>query len=158
MNRLTFKLKTFMKICKDLSLLSHDTKYQVATIIVTDDFREICAIGYNGDYAGGPNKRENFEQGQSGFLHSEENALFHLGRPLNSRDDLVLICTHKPCTMCAKRIVNSNIKRVVYDKQYADELNQTDEIFANSSVFCSKFDNLIEKELRIFDDIRKNRY
>lgn len=149
-----------MKICKDLSSLSHDAKYKVATIIITDDFREICAIGYNGDYAGGPNIRQNFEQGQSNFLHSEENALFHLGRPLNSRNDLVLLCTHKPCTMCAKRIVNSNIKTVIYNEHYADSLNQTDEIFQNSDVFCANFDSLLERNdalIEYVNAIRKNK-
>lgn len=147
--RLVTKLSTFMKICQDLSSLSHDATYKVASIIVSDDFKEICAIGYNGDYAGGPNLRCNHEKGMSGFLHAEENALFHLGKPLNNRDNLLLICTHKPCTMCAKRIVNSGIKRVVYDQYYADELNQTDEIFDLSGVKHIKFEHILNAPTRM---------
>lgn len=142
-SRVQTKLETFMQICKDISGLSHDTKYKVATIIITDDFREICSIGYNGDYRGGPNDRTNFEHGNSGFLHSEENALFHLSRPFDSRNSLILLCTHKPCTMCAKRIVNSNIKRVVYCHEYSDDANQTDNIFEASGVRCHGYDDLI---------------
>jgi dCMP deaminase len=137
-----------MKICEDLSKLSHDPKYQVATIIISDDFREICSIGYNGDFRGGPNERLNLEQGQSGFLHSEENALFHLGRPFKLRSDLILICTHKPCSMCAKRIANSGIKRVVYKSDYVDLANETNTIFQISRIDCQSFDSLFSsKEL-----------
>jgi len=143
------KIETFMQICTDLSNLSHDSTYKVAAIIVTDDFKEICAIGYNGDYAGGPNARYNHEKGKSGFLHAEENALFHLGKPLNDRDNLILLCTHKPCTMCAKRIVNSGIKRVVWRDYYADEANETDTIFLNSDVGCVSFAELHNAPVRL---------
>ena len=143
LERLVTKMKTFMDVCETLSSLSHDSVYKVATIIITDDFREICAIGFNGDYKGGPNNRVNFEKGQSAFLHSEENAIFHLGKPFEIRSSLVLICTHKPCTMCAKRIVNSGIKRVIFKNEYSDELNQTDEIFENSNIRFCKFDDVI---------------
>ena len=135
-----------MQICQNLSLLSHDTKHKVATIIVTNDFREICSIGYNGDYKGGPNNRSDMRRGHSNFLHSEENALFHLGRPFDMRQNLILMCTHKPCTMCAKRIVNGNIRHVLYDSEYVDELGQTDEIFSSSGVKCNQISALISAE------------
>ncbi len=147
--RTSIKLQTFMQICRDLSCLSHDPKIQVATIIITDNFKEICSIGYNGDYSGGPNIRSNMTQGQSSFLHSEENALFHLGKPLESREHLILICTHKPCSMCAKRIVNSGIKRVVYDNEYNDSLNQTDEIFLATNVKCFSFNSLLSSKEKL---------
>jgi len=145
-NRQAKKVITFMQICKDLSALSHDQKVRVATIIVTDTFSEICAIGYNGDYSGGPNFRSNLHHGQSNFLHSEENALFHLGKPQELRKNLILMCTHKPCTMCAKRIVNSGIKRVIYDENYFDSLKQTDSIFASSGVKCLSMSDLLSSK------------
>lgn len=146
LDRLRLKLKTFKDICVSLSNLSHDSKYRVATIIVTGDFREICAIGYNGDYKGGPNTRENFEHGQSGFLHSEENALIHLNKPFEIRDHLILFCTHKPCTMCAKRIVNSGVKYVIYVNEYKDSIGETDSIFSNGNVGCFSFEELVKDE------------
>lgn len=142
--RLRLKIATFMDICTTLSRLSHDAKYSVATIIVSGDMREICAIGYNGDVKGGPNTRKNFASGESGFLHAEENALFHLNKPFEIRGDLILFCTHKPCTMCAKRIVNSGIKKVIYLNEYTDKLGMTDEIFELAYVKCSKYDTLMQ--------------
>lgn len=146
MKRKSLKLSTFMNICETLSNLSHDEKYKVATMIITDDFREICSIGYNGDYRQGPNQRKDFNHGQSGFLHGEENALNHLAKPYEIRSHLILICTHKPCTMCAKRIANSGINRVVYKFDYHDELNQTDVIFVNTDIKCVKFEDLFNDE------------
>jgi dCMP deaminase len=143
LDRFRLKLLTFMDICGTLAKLSHDSKYKVATIIVSGDLREICAIGYNGDVKGGPNERSNFDHGQSGFLHSEENALIHLNKPFEIRDKLMLFCTHKPCTMCAKRIVNSGIKRIIYRNDYSDAQNMTDEIFSKSKVICVKLQDLM---------------
>jgi dCMP deaminase len=137
------KLRTFMQMCKDLSVLSHDQKVQVATIIVNDNFSEICSIGYNGDYSGGPNFRVDMTHGQSHFLHSEENALFRLGKPHELRENLILICTHKPCTMCAKRIVNSGIRRVIYETDYRDTIGETDQVFSNSKVLCESIGDLL---------------
>lgn len=142
-DRTTLKLRTYMKICHQLATLSHDCKYSVASIAITDDFREICAIGYNGDYVGGPNERTNFEHGQSLFLHSEENLLLHLNKNYELRRNLILMCTHKPCTMCAKRIAGSGINRVIYDVEYHDVHDQTAEIFTNSGIRCAKLDPLI---------------
>jgi dCMP deaminase len=95
-------------------------------------------MGYNGNYKGGPNERESMETGGSGFLHSEENAIFHLCKPYELRSNLVMICTHKPCPMCAKRIVNSGIKKVMYVNEY-DAMGQgTDLIFKSSGIICEK--------------------
>jgi len=132
------KIGVFKDICLNVSALSYDDKFKVGTIIITDDFRDICAIGYNGNYKGGPNCRDSMETGASGFLHSEENALFHLSKPYELRDRLIMICTHKPCPMCAKRIVNAGIKQVFFIKDYSEAGLGTDEIFVTSKVLCKK--------------------
>lgn len=117
-SRHDLKVQVFKSICNELAKLSYDPKHKVATIIFTRDFRDICAIGYNGNYKGGPNERESDVVGQSGFLHSEENALIHLDVPFGSREELILMCTHKPCPMCMKRIINSGIRSVMYMEEY----------------------------------------
>ena len=120
MSRHSDKLKVFGNICRQVSQLSYDPKYKVGAIIITDDFREVCAIGYNGNYKGGPNEREDLKTGFSGFLHAEENALYHLTKSWKEREDLTMIVTHKPCRMCLKRIVNSGIQKVYYLDEYED--------------------------------------
>jgi dCMP deaminase len=39
-----------------------------------------------------------------------------------SIDGATMYCTHQPCVICAKLIINSGIKRVVYKHPYPDEL------------------------------------
>ena len=83
-------------------------------------------------------------QGNSGFLHAEENALFHLCKPYELRGDLIMMCTHKPCSMCARRIVNSGIKNVVYHSDYVDVEAASDHIFEVTGTSCVKFDDLLQ--------------
>lgn len=149
LNRHKQKLDVFMKMCVELSTLSYDLKYKVASIIITKDYREVCAIGYNGSYKGGPNERSSLEHGQSGFLHAEENALFHLCKPYELRHELLMLCTHKPCSMCARRIVNSGIKNVIYHSDYTDAEAATDNIFKVTGTSCVKFDQLMQNPVDI---------
>lgn len=148
-NRHKQKLSVFMKMCSELSTLSYDSKYKVAAIIITKDYREVCAIGYNGGYKGGPNERSSLESGRSGFLHAEENALFHLCKPYELRGDLLMLCTHKPCSMCARRIVNSGIKNVIYHSDYIDAEASSDHIFEVTGTLCVKFDDLLQNPATI---------
>jgi dCMP deaminase len=132
-----------MSICETIASLSYDTKMKVGTVIITHDFREICAVGYNGNFKGGPNKRDSDEVGKSGFLHSEENALLHLSKPYEIRSGLVMLCTHTPCPMCAKRIVNSGIERVIYLHEYEAAGPGAKDIFKASNVECMQFNEVL---------------
>ncbi|MDY5625835.1 MAG: deaminase [Eubacteriales bacterium] len=49
-----------------------------------------------------------------------------------------MYCTHQPCVICAKMIVNSGISRVVYGEGYPDEFSL--EIFKEAGVELTKFD------------------
>jgi dCMP deaminase len=40
-----------------------------------------------------------------------------------SIDGATLYCTHQPCVICAKMIINSGIKRIVYRNGYPDEFS-----------------------------------
>ena len=47
-------------------------------------------------------------------------------------DGATLYCTHQPCSVCAKMIVNAGIRRVVYEQGYPDSF--TLEIFGETGV------------------------
>jgi dCMP deaminase len=138
------KLEVYMEICKNISSLSYDDKFKVGSVVVTEDFREICALGYNGNFKGGPNQRDSAETGKSGFLHGEENALLHLSKPYEFREKMIMFCTHRPCPMCAKRIVNSGIKRVIFKNEYLDMGKESAEIFSSSGVECYSLSEIVE--------------
>ena len=54
-------------------------------------------------------------------IHAEQNAIIQAAKLGSSIDGATLYCTHQPCVICAKMIVNSGITRVVYKHGYPDE-------------------------------------
>jgi len=97
---------------------SSDPKFQVGAVIVTDDNTQVLALGYNGDHKGGPNKRDSMDHGQSGFIHAEINALIKMD--YNNPKNKKMYLTHSPCPVCAKAIINANIKEVFYIDSYVN--------------------------------------
>ena len=52
--------------------------------------------------------------------HAEQNAIIQAARLGVSIDGATLYCTHQPCSICAKMIINAGIRRVVYKEGYPD--------------------------------------
>ena len=51
-------------------------------------------------------------------LHAEANAITKIARSGNNSDGATLYVTDSPCIECAKLIIQSGIRRVVYDREY----------------------------------------
>jgi dCMP deaminase len=124
-----------MNIAKEVSRRSPDNKFKVGTIVVTADNTQVLSLGYNGDHAGGPNIRESDEPGNSGFIHSEMNALIKLD--FNNPKNKVMYVTLAPCRMCAKAIVNAGIKKVVFGENYRDMTGI--EVLRDAGIEVSKY-------------------
>ena len=120
---------------------SIDPRHQVGAVVVTDDNTQVLAVGYNGNYMGGPNEVESLSPGESGMIHAEINALLKMD--YNNPKKKIMYVTLSPCRMCAKAIVNSGISTVVYSEEYRD-LSSV-EILKNAGIevvkFISKGDN-----------------
>ena len=56
-------------------------------------------------------------------IHAEQNAIIQAAKLGSSIDGATLYCTHQPCVICAKMIVNSGITRVVYKHGYPDDFS-----------------------------------
>ena len=108
----------WMKTAKIISERSYDPRYQVGAIVVTDDNTQVLAVGYNGNYSGGPNQVESKTPGESGMIHAEINALLKMDYNNPKRKKMYI--TLSPCRMCAKAIVNAGIDEVIFDEQYRD--------------------------------------
>lgn len=107
-----------MSIAKVVAQRSYDPRLKVGSIVVSADNTQMLSIGYNGNYRGGPHEPESLDAGQSGFIHSEANALIKCDFNFGKKKHMYL--THSPCRACAKLIVNAEIARVVYDVPYRD--------------------------------------
>ena len=96
---------------------SSDPKVKVGAAIL-DHHHRVVGIGYNGRAAGEPNERESLEQGESGYIHAEVNALLSAHWQGEAH---TLYLTHAPCAACARLIVNSRrITRVLYVTPYEE--------------------------------------
>ena len=108
----------WMDFAHSISRRSYDPRFQVGSIVVTDDNTQVLAVGYNGNYAGGPNCAESEEPGESGLIHAEINALLKLD--YNNPKEKIMYVTLSPCKMCAKSMINAGISCVVYKEEYRD--------------------------------------
>ena len=96
---------------------SYCTRRQVGALIVKD--KMIISDGYNGT----PSGFENICEDNNGVtkpyvLHAEANAITKIARSGNSSDGATMYVTASPCIECAKLIIQSGIKRVVYSEKY----------------------------------------
>ena len=69
--------------------------------------------------------------------HAEQNAIIQAARIGVSIEGATLYCTHQPCIICAKMIINSGIRRVVFEQGYPDEFSM--EIFRESGVIVERY-------------------
>ncbi len=104
---------------------SKDNNTQVGACIVNDE-NKIVAVGYNGMPIGWDDNNMPWDRDGS-FLdtkyayvcHAELNAI--LNRNAGSLKDCRLYVTLYPCNECAKAIIQSGIKEVIYcDNKYSD--------------------------------------
>ncbi len=127
----------WMQFARTIAERSVDPKCQVGCAVVSDDNTQVFAVGYNGDHAGGPNKRDSLEVGRAGFIHAEINALIKCD--YNSTKTKIMYVTLSPCRMCAKAIINAGISEVVYDREYAPDLSGLT-LLENAGIRVRKFE------------------
>ncbi len=70
-------------------------------------------------------------------VHAEQNAIIQAARVGCSVEGCTLYCTHQPCVICAKIIINSGIERVVYKEGYPDEFSL--QLFKEAGVKIEKY-------------------
>ena len=108
----------WIEFAKSISRRSYDPRHQVGAVVVTEDNTQVLAIGYNGNYRGGPNEVESDVPGESGMIHAEINALLKMD--FNNPKRKKMYVTMSPCRMCAKAIVNAGIDDVIFFEKYRD--------------------------------------
>ena len=79
----------------------------------------IISDGYNGTPSGFENVCEDENnQTKPYVLHAEANAITKVAMSSNSSENATLYVTTSPCMECAKLIIQSGIKRVVFSEKY----------------------------------------
>ena len=124
----------FLKVARLISSRSTCLRRQVGAIIVIE--KRILATGYNGtpqglihcEKIGCRRENEGIPSGERQELcrglHAEQNAIIQAALYGISIKGAFLYCTHQPCSICTKMIINSGIKRIVIANGYPDKMAQ----------------------------------
>ncbi len=120
----------FMEIAEVVAKRSTCLRNHVGAVIVRD--KRILSTGYNGAPRnlehcldiGCMREQQNIASGTRHEIcravHAEQNAIIQSALHGVSIEDATLYCTHQPCILCAKMIINSKVKRVVFANNYPD--------------------------------------
>lgn len=121
----------FMEISYVVAKRSTCLRNRVGAVIVKD--KRILSTGYNGAPRdlehcldiGCIREVRNIKSGERHELcrgvHAEQNAIIQAALHGVSIENATIYTTHQPCILCAKMLINSRIKRVVFGKLYPDE-------------------------------------
>ena len=109
--------KRYLRMAQIWAENSYCERRKVGAILVKD--KMIISDGYNGTPAGFENICED-ENGSTKpyVLHAEANAITKVARSNNSSDGSTLYVTASPCVECAKLIIQSGIRRAVFNDLY----------------------------------------
>lgn len=116
---------------------SYCERRKVGALIVKD--KMIISDGYNGTPAGFENVCED-ENGitKPYVLHAEANAITKVARSNNSSEGATMYVTASPCIECAKLIIQSGIRRVVYRDLY--RITAGIDLLNRAGVECEQID------------------
>ena len=121
-----------MEMAQVASKRSTCMRRSVGAVIVKD--KRLLATGYNGTPRGMAHCEEvgclrtklNVPSGKMHELcrgiHAEQNAVIQAAVHGVSVEGGTLYCTHQPCVVCTKILINAGIRRIVYANPYPDEL------------------------------------
>jgi dCMP deaminase len=109
--------RRYLRMARIWAENSYCTRRQVGALIVKD--KMIISDGYNGTPSGFENVCE-LEDGTTKpyVLHAEANAITKVAKSNNNSLGATLYVSASPCMECAKLIIQSGIKRVVYSEMY----------------------------------------
>ncbi len=121
----------FLKIASVVGERSTCLRHHMGAVAVRD--KHILSTGYNGAAAGLQDCLElgclrdalkitsGTRQEICRAIHAEQNVIIQAALHGVSLEGATIYCTHTPCVLCAKMLVNARIKRFVSFRKYNDD-------------------------------------
>lgn len=143
--------RRFMELAETVAEWSscYQENRHIGAVIVKD--KRIMTTGYNGAPVGVATcvDRQNCLRREKNIpsgtcqevcyaVHAEQNAIIQAARLGVSVDGATLYCTHQPCVICARMIINAGIRRVVYRYGYPDDFSLR--LFAEAGLIIEKYE------------------
>ncbi len=123
----------FMQMARLVSKRSTCLRRNVGAVVVMN--KRILTTGYNGEPAGLVHAdvrgclrvKKNVPSGQRHELclgvHAEQNAIVQAAQYGINIHGSTLYCTHQPCVICVKLIINTGFRRICFEYGYPDEIS-----------------------------------
>ena len=123
----------FMSIAELVSGRSTCLRRATGAVLVKD--KRVLATGYNGvpkglehcEITGCLREQLGIPSGSRHELcrgiHAEQNAVIQAAKHGIAMDGATAYCTHQPCVLCAKILLNAGVVDIVYRDPYPDELS-----------------------------------
>ncbi len=124
----------FMDITHMVKSRSTCLRRHIGAVIVKD--KNILTTGYNGAPSntrhcldiGCLREKLNIPSGERHelcrALHAEQNAIIQAAKHGINIEGADLYCTHLPCLICSKMIINAGIRKIYYEGDYPDPLSR----------------------------------
>lgn len=146
----------FMKMAINESFFSNCESRKVGAVITLNN--SLLTTGYNAapqgispciENGGCMRRKDNIPSGTRQehclAVHAEQNAIIMAAKKGISINGSTLYVTTYPCGICARMIINSGIRRIVYDGEYQDKLGY--DLLSKTNIEVEKFDK--EKCLKL---------
>lgn len=145
----------FMGLAHLSAYRSKDPSTQVGAVIVDDDNR-VVSIGYNGLPRGCSDDVYPWSR-EGGFLDSKYAYVVHaeLNAILNSKHNVKncsIYVSLFPCNECAKAIIQSGIKKIVYE---SDKYAESDSVIASKKMLMSAGVELKQLEQQMQIEVKR---
>ncbi len=138
----------FIEIAKLVSTRSNCVSRKVGAVITVDN--QIISTGYNGapkglhhcvDAGGCLRKLNNIESGTRQEIcravHAEQNAIISAAvKGVSIKGGTIYLNTY-PCSICTRMLINAEIKKIVYESDYSDQLSK--EMLEESKIEVVKY-------------------
>lgn len=137
----------FMSIAEQVSGRSTCLRRHTGAVLVKD--KRILSTGYNGvpsglahcEVVGCIREQMGIPSGTRHELcrgiHAEQNAVVQAARYGIQIDGATAYCTHQPCILCAKILINAGVVDIVFRDPYPDELSE--KLLAEAGIIPRRF-------------------
>ncbi|MDP6333041.1 MAG: dCMP deaminase family protein [Candidatus Poseidoniaceae archaeon] len=138
----------FVKLAMHIANWSKDPSTKVGCVVVGED-REIRSTGFNGFPRGIKDDEERLldrEQKYPLICHAEENAIMHAARIGVSLKGSTAYVTWPPCSRCARSLIQSGIKEIIYPtpgeipERWIDDFNISNGMISEAGVIVRTID------------------
>lgn len=137
-------IEYYMGFARHAALKSKDTT-KVGAILVGPD-GEVRLTAYNGPPRGVADLPDRFERPRKYLFasHAEQNLIAFAARQGIRTDGCTVYVTHYPCSSCARTLIQSGIKRVIYGSGKThmpdEEFYSANDMFSEAAVSVRSYE------------------